>query len=245
MTGDKALGEKNPYRYRGYRYDTETGYYYLQSRYYNPEIGKFINADALGGNVGALLSHNIFAYCNNNPVNATDPNGFRLIYTMGEETAAMRDALYKVMAKAASVISRNNSSNKVGNTVISQLLNIGTTYINSNHFKINIKEADDIYKSLKGVSSGAPKLMSFLGGGLQKYSYFMDIKSFATEKSWFKRQFSAVSLGSAALPQPWGAIVGIGSGGLKDAYEYMPENIQIMVDWACQPIISAPSVRVD
>jgi len=39
ITGDKALGEKNPYRYRGYRYDTETGCYYLHSRYYNPEIG--------------------------------------------------------------------------------------------------------------------------------------------------------------------------------------------------------------
>jgi RHS repeat-associated protein len=101
ITGDKALGEKNLYRYRGYRYDNETGYYYLQSRYYNPEIGKFINADALGGNVGALLSHNIFAYCNNNPVNAKDTNGFRPIYTQGEETSAMREASYRAMNKVA------------------------------------------------------------------------------------------------------------------------------------------------
>ncbi len=167
------------------------------------------------------------------------------MYTQGEETAAMRDASYKVMAKAASVISRNNSSNKVGNTVINQLFNIGKTYINSNHFKINIKEADDIYKSLKGVSSGAPKLMSFLGKGLNGYSAVMDIKSFATEKSWFKRQLSVISLGSNFIPQPWGAIVGIGSGGLNDAYDYMPENIQIMVDWTCQPIISAPSMGIN
>jgi len=93
----KALGEKNPYRYRGYRYDTETGYYYLQSRYYNPEWGRFLNADAIGGSIGELLSHNTFAYCNNDPVNGKDPNGFRPIYTQGEETAAMRDASYKVM----------------------------------------------------------------------------------------------------------------------------------------------------
>ncbi len=105
----KALGEKNPYRYRGYRYDTETGYYYLQSRYYNPEWGRFLNIDAIGGNVGALLSHNIFAYCNNNPVISKDPNGFRPMYTQGEETAAMRDASYKVMAKATSAKAKSNS----------------------------------------------------------------------------------------------------------------------------------------
>ena len=71
-----TVGEKNPYRYRGYRYDTETALYYLQSRYYNPEFGRFINADALGGKVGELLSHNVFAYCQNDPVNFYDPNGF-------------------------------------------------------------------------------------------------------------------------------------------------------------------------
>ena len=70
---------KNPYRYRGYRYDTETGLYYLNSRYYNPEWGRFINADALGGQVGSLLSHNIFAYCQNNVVNMADPSGFVMI----------------------------------------------------------------------------------------------------------------------------------------------------------------------
>jgi len=63
----------------------------------------------LGGNVGALLSHNIFAYCNNNSVNAKDPNGFRPIYTQGEETSAMREASYRAMNKAAKAISNRNS----------------------------------------------------------------------------------------------------------------------------------------
>uniref|UniRef100_UPI0025BEA6F3 RHS repeat-associated core domain-containing protein n=1 Tax=Clostridium sp. UBA4548 TaxID=1946361 RepID=UPI0025BEA6F3 len=71
-----TVGVKNPYRYRGYRYDTETGLYYLQSRYYNPEWGRFINGDALGGVVGELLSHNIFAYCSNDPINMKDDSGF-------------------------------------------------------------------------------------------------------------------------------------------------------------------------
>ena len=70
---------KNPYRYRGYRYDTETGLYYLNSRYYNPEWGRFINADALAGQVGELLSHNVFAYCQNNVANMGDPSGFMMV----------------------------------------------------------------------------------------------------------------------------------------------------------------------
>ncbi len=90
---------KNPYRYRGYRYDTETGLYYLNSRYYNPEWGRFLNIDAIGGNIGALLSHNIFAYCSNNPITAKDPSGFRPEPAYGEETEATRKASYKAMSK--------------------------------------------------------------------------------------------------------------------------------------------------
>ena len=73
------IGYKNPYRYRGYRYDNETGLYYLQSRYYNPEWGRFINADDYLGQQGELLNHNLFAYCTNNPVNNYDPNGYYAI----------------------------------------------------------------------------------------------------------------------------------------------------------------------
>ena len=77
-----TVGVKNPYRYRGYRYVTETGLYYLQSRYYNPEWGRFLNADDVSitkTNFGQLLGTNLFTYCNNNPVNMVDPNGHELI----------------------------------------------------------------------------------------------------------------------------------------------------------------------
>ena len=70
-----SVGVKNPYRYRGYRYDEETGMYYLQSRYYNAEWGRFINADGIVGIKGELLSHNIFMYCNNNAINMCDKSG--------------------------------------------------------------------------------------------------------------------------------------------------------------------------
>jgi RHS repeat-associated protein len=78
ITGSLAstIGALNPYRYRGYRYDNESGLYYLQSRYYNPVWGRFINADGLVATGSALLGVNQYAYCMNNPVNRTDKAGF-------------------------------------------------------------------------------------------------------------------------------------------------------------------------
>lgn len=76
-TGNMAasLGKINPFRYRGYIYDEETGFYYLKSRYYNPEIGKFLNADSVVDS-GSILGLNMYAYCKNDPVNYTDPTGY-------------------------------------------------------------------------------------------------------------------------------------------------------------------------
>lgn len=70
-----TLGTSNPLRYRGYYYDSETGLYYLQSRYYNPEIGRFINADSFASTGQGLLGNNMFAYCLNNPVRYKDTQG--------------------------------------------------------------------------------------------------------------------------------------------------------------------------
>jgi len=70
-----ALATLNPLRYRGYVYDNETGWYYLQSRYYNPQWGRFIHADVLISTGQGLLGYNMFAYCLNNPVNYSDSTG--------------------------------------------------------------------------------------------------------------------------------------------------------------------------
>ena len=70
---DKVVAFYNPFRYRGYYYDYETGYYYLQSRYYNPEWGRFLNAD--GQLNTGFLGYNLFAYAWNNPIMFIDPSG--------------------------------------------------------------------------------------------------------------------------------------------------------------------------
>ncbi len=75
ITGDTNIAIVNPLRYRGYVYDTETGFYYLQSRYYDPTTCRFINADGYCATGQGITGNNMFAYCNNNPVMYADPAG--------------------------------------------------------------------------------------------------------------------------------------------------------------------------
>ena len=77
LTSSGTMASVNPLRYRGYYYDTETGFYYVSSRYYDSEIGRFINADDIDylGADGSPLSYNLFAYCMNDPINRFDVDG--------------------------------------------------------------------------------------------------------------------------------------------------------------------------
>ncbi len=76
-TGSMAdtLGSRNSLRYRSYVFDDETGLYYLQSRYYDPEICRFINADTYAATGQGLIGNNMFVYCLNNPANFVDRAG--------------------------------------------------------------------------------------------------------------------------------------------------------------------------
>ena len=88
-----TLGKNNPFRYRGYVYDEETGFYYLQSRYYNPEVGRFISSDVLLSTGQGVLGHNAYAYCLNNPVNMSDSCG----------TARLSRSVYRIVQKKCCV----------------------------------------------------------------------------------------------------------------------------------------------
>ena len=70
-----AMAEINPLRYRGYYYDAELEMYYLQSRYYDPQVGRFINADAYASTGQGVLGVNMFSYCKNSPINYIDISG--------------------------------------------------------------------------------------------------------------------------------------------------------------------------
>lgn len=77
IASSSRIGNINPFRYRGYYYDTETGLYFLQTRYYDPETGRFLNRDSVSyagpETIGGL---NLYAYCLNNPVMYVDPSGY-------------------------------------------------------------------------------------------------------------------------------------------------------------------------
>ena len=77
---NKTIANANPFRYRSYFYDTDTGLYYLKTRYYDPEVGRFINMDAVDyADPLTLGGLNLYAYCNNNPVMYIDPTGHEFI----------------------------------------------------------------------------------------------------------------------------------------------------------------------
>ena len=74
---DSGIGAVNPLLYRGYYYDSELGMYYLRSRYYDPGVKRFINADSVEylGESHNLVSYNMYTYCENNPVLGIDYTG--------------------------------------------------------------------------------------------------------------------------------------------------------------------------
>jgi RHS repeat-associated protein len=89
-TAEEEAFYANPLRYRGYYYDQETGYYYLQSRYYDPSICRFINSDIpeiAQQSKDEEIGLNSFAYCASDPVNCIDPNGFNKTYSYSTKKA--------------------------------------------------------------------------------------------------------------------------------------------------------------
>ena len=102
ISAEGDLAEINPLRYRGYYYDSETGFYYLRSRYYDPENHRFINADTYAStDSGDAISCNMFAYCGNNPVMRGDENGEIWAWLAGALVGAVSSAISETVHQVA------------------------------------------------------------------------------------------------------------------------------------------------
>ena len=155
---DSGLGiaNINPYRYRGYRFDSETGLYYLNSRYYDPSIGRFISADSINYlDPSSEQGLNLYAYCGNNPVMYSDPSGNMpewLKWTIGG--AVIVGALIAVIATGGAAIA-------VG-AFVGSLVGGGVGLIsgvsfdeNGFHFDSNKASTGFMLGSITGAISGA------------------------------------------------------------------------------------------
>ena len=99
-----TVGQKNPFRYRGYYFDAESGMYYLQSRYYDPEIRRFISADdvnVLDEELENLMQYNLTIYCMNDPINRCGANGDWSLPNWAKKAAAAVGVVVVVAAVAA------------------------------------------------------------------------------------------------------------------------------------------------
>src|SRR5699024_8976621 len=95
ITDTNHIAYINPYRYRSYYYDSETKLYYLNSRYYNPEWGRFINADGIIGTDDTNTGYNLYAYVLNRPIDMKDSSGqFALEIIFGKEIIAAGALLF-------------------------------------------------------------------------------------------------------------------------------------------------------
>lgn len=126
ITDANHIGKLNPFRYKGYYYDTDTGLYYLQSRYYNPEWGRFLNADSILDTQQGLIGTNMYAYCANNPVNNIDSDGQFFISITTLIVAVIVVAIIATIPQDTWV-----ATGEAVGTGIESVINIGKTIVSS------------------------------------------------------------------------------------------------------------------
>ena len=135
----RGMANINPFRYRGYMYDKETGYYYLMSRYYNPTIGRFVNADVML-DTDFVLGYNLYVYCTNNPIIYVDFSGYGRTYVF--------------------------YYNKPGSGFYEQAMN--SPYYNKNSrnvYMIGVKTSKDFVKAWNSMKGPIDYIYLYLHGG--------------------------------------------------------------------------------
>ena len=174
-----TVGQQNPFRYRGYLYDTETGMYYLKSRYYDPELRRFISAD--GQINGGMLGSNLYIYCENDPVNRYDPFGNSFFSTILKTVEKVFSNLRPVYALAGG-ISQIDSPLPGPGDVIGGLISIGATVVGI--ASVIEQSIPEIHIDKVKIKESAPALS--LPKPTRKQAYFptnpYDFKPFGLER---------------------------------------------------------------
>lgn len=177
ISGDEDIARLNPFRYRSYYYDEETGFYYLNARYYDPAVRRFINADEVEyiGLKGSAASYNLFAYCENNPIRYSDPNGNIFQYNTS----------FKVTGTFESSVSYNPSgwkSKQYKANCYAYALNI---YANSNEDeKLQPGELSGTIFINKNGSTWSEKIINAMNSDLNKISRDLGYASNMYLKAW-------------------------------------------------------------
>ena len=167
ITDQSNIAHINPYKYRGHRYDKETGLYYLQSRYYNPEWGRFVNADTVINSYGNLENSNMYSYCNNNPVNMCDSEGdFAWLPILGAVAAILLsipdiiDMAQEPTWGNAAILATNfipgGKAANVGAKVVKTAVKSSTKQAVKNATKSASKEVIETTKKVHGNSLNTP-----------------------------------------------------------------------------------------
>ena len=183
ITDGTNIAHLNPFRYRSYYYDNETGLYYLGSRYYDPCTGRFVNADAeLAGIGDSVTGYNLFTYCFNNPVNMDDPSGNwpRWATIALGVTAA-------VAAVAVTVVTLGAAAPAAACTLTAVGMSLGASYavastvaavaVTATVVAASVYAADLAYSSVTGDS---PLLKYGFHGNTGAYNTGLAITTFAT-----------------------------------------------------------------
>ena len=150
ITDTTNIGILNPFRYRSYYFDNETGLYYLQTRYYDPEVGRFLNIDSLDyADPETINGLNLFAYCDNNPVMNTDPNG---TWAWLRALPVMAVAVLAVAAIAAVTVATGGSALPV---VVGAAVGAGTNAVVSAGTQMLTTGSIDVSQLLVDTSIGS------------------------------------------------------------------------------------------
>ena len=211
-TSETFIGNINPIRYRGYYYDTDTGFYYLQSRYYDPEVGRFINADDITYiDPETLNGLNLYSYCSNNPVMNVDYIGDYPVSIWENIVGFAKDIFFGFGGMAL----------KKSSYLFAQLAEIpmfllddiggavfNPTFLSTMKLATRLQYNGKILNGLGKIAQGVGYTLLALDIGLTIYSNFMNSNLSFSRKITDTIIDIGFTIGGAAISMAVGALVG-------------------------------------